>query len=185
MAKLIYHQTQSLDGYTADEKGNIDWSEPSEEVHRFVNDLVRSVGTFLFGRRMSETMSYWEAAFDDPTYPDYVRDFAEIYKAADKIVYSSTLSDISTARTRLEKSFDPDAVRAMKAKAQRDLSIGGPTLAAHAIEAGVVDELSMFVAPVVLGGGTKFLPENVKLELRLLDEKRFENGTVYLRYAPS
>ena len=185
MAKLIYHQTISLDGYTADEKGSIDWSEPSAEVHRFVNDLVRSVGTFLFGRRMSETMSYWEADFDDPSYPDYVQDFAGIYKAADKIVYSSTLREVSTARTRLERSFDPGAVRAMKQEAESDLSIGGPTLAARAIEAGLVDEFSMFVAPVILGGGTRFLPENVRVGLRLLDEKRFENGTVYMKYAPA
>ena len=182
---LIYHMTQSLDGYTADAKGNIDWSEPSDEVHRFVNDVVRSVGTFLFGRRMSETMQYWETALDDPSLADYARDFAEIYQAADKVVYSTTLDAATTARTRLERSFDPDAVRAMKDASDRDLGIGGPTLAARAIEAGLVDVYSFFVAPVILGGGTKALPENVRLDLRLLEEKKFAGGIVYLRYAPA
>jgi dihydrofolate reductase len=184
MATLIYHMTQSLDGYTADANGNIDWSEPTEEVHRFVNDVIRPVGTFLFGRRMSETMQYWESDFDDSSHPAFVRDFAEIYQAADKVIYSTTLDAATTTRTRLERSFDPDAVRAMKATSDRDIGIGGPTLATHAIEAGLVDVYSFFVAPVIIGGGTKALPENVRLDLRLLDEKRFASGIVYLRYAP-
>jgi dihydrofolate reductase len=185
MAKLIYNMTQSLDGYTADAKGSIEWSTPSAEVHFFVNDVVRSVGTFLFGRRMSETMQYWETALDDPELAAYARDFAEIYQAADKVVYSKTLDAAAGARVRLERSFDPEAVRAMKAASDRDLGIGGPTLAARAIEAGLVDVYSFFIVPVVVGGGTKALPENARLDLRLLEEKRFESGIVYLQYEPA
>lgn len=184
MAKLIYLMTHSLDGYTADEKGNFDFTEPDEEEHRFVNDVVRSVGTFLFGRKMHETMQYWDTALDDPNLVPVARDFAGIYGAADKIVYSSSVAKVTTPRTRLERSFDAGAVRELKETADRDLSIGGPTLAARAIEAGLVDEYHMFVAPVIVGAGTKMLPDNMKLELRLLDEKRFGNGFVYLRYEP-
>jgi dihydrofolate reductase len=182
MAKLIYSAIASLDGYVADEDGNFDWAVPDEEVHTFVNDLERPVGTHLYGRRMYETMVGWET---DPTLADrspLMRDFAEIWQAADKIVYSRTLERVTTARTRIERDFDPEAVRQMKAAAGHDLMVGGPDLAAQAIEAGLVDEWHLFVAPIVVGGGKQFLPNNVCLKLELLDERRFGNGMVHLRY---
>ncbi|MHB1133918.1 MAG: dihydrofolate reductase family protein [Chloroflexota bacterium] len=182
MAKLIYSAMASLDGYIADEQGNFDWAEPDEEVHTFANDLERSVGTYLFGRRMYEVMMTWET---DPTLADQspiLRDFATIWQAADKIVYSRTLAAASTARTRIERQFDREAVRQLKARADRDLAVGGPGLASQAIEAGLVDEYHIFVVPVVVGGGKRFLPDKVRLALELLDERRFGNGMVYLRY---
>ena len=181
MAKLIYLTIASLDGYVADEDGKFDWGEPDDEVHSFVNDLARPVGTYLYGRRMYEVMLAWEtpALADQPL---FIRDFAEIWRAADKIVYSSTLEAASSARTRIERVFDPEAVRQLKAAAPRDLAIGGPDLAAHAFRAGLVDELQLFVAPVAVGGGTQSLPDDVRLALELLDERRFENGMVHLRY---
>ena len=182
MANLIYSATTSLDGYIADENGNFDWTAPDEEVHAFINDLFRPTGTFLFGRRMYETMLYWETADQVPDQPAVERDFTAIWQAADKVVYSTTLDAASSARTRLERTFDPDAVRRMKAAAGRAISIGGHDLAAHAIRAGLVDEFHLFVVPVVLGGGKPFLPSNVRLNLDLLDERRFAGGTVYLRY---
>jgi dihydrofolate reductase/quercetin dioxygenase-like cupin family protein len=178
MANLIYSAIASLDGYVADEDGNFDWAVPDEEVHAFINDLNRSVGTYLYGRRMYETMAGWET---DPTLADrspYMRDFAEIWQAADKIVYSKTLEAISTARTRIERDFDPEGVRRMKALAGRDLIVGGPQLAAQAFEAGLVDECHLFVAPMVVGGGKRSLPDNVRLKLDLLDERRFGSGMV-------
>jgi dihydrofolate reductase len=181
MAKLIYSAITSLDGYVADEDGNFDWAEPDEEVHTFVNDLERSVGTYLYGRRMYEVMRAWETiTFADQ--PPFIQDYAEIWRAADKIVYSKTLETVSSARTRIERDFDPDAVRQLKASAGRDISVGGPGLAAHAIKAGLVDEYHLFVAPMVVGGGTQSLPNDVRLKLELLDERRFDNGVVYLRY---
>ncbi len=182
MAKLIYSVIASLDGYVADEDGNFDWAAPDEEVHAFINDLDRPVGTYLYGRRMYETMVGWET---DPTLADQsppMRDFAEIWQAADKLVYSRTLQAVSTARTRIERDFDPEAVRQTKALAGRDLIVAGPELAARAFEAGLVDELHLFVAPVVVGGGKRSLPDNVRLELELLDERRFGSGMVYLYY---
>jgi dihydrofolate reductase len=182
MAKLIYSVIASLDGYVADEDGNFDWAAPDEEVHAFINDLDRPVGTYLYGRRMYETMAGWET---DPALADQsplMRDFAEIWQAADKIVYSRTLQAVSTARTRIERDFDPEAVRQTKALAGRDLIVGGPELAARAFEAGLVDECHLFVAPVVVGGGKRSLPDNVRLELELLDERRFGSGMVYLYY---
>lgn len=182
MAKLIYSVIASLDGYVADEDGNFDWAAPDEEVHAFINDLDRPVGTYLYGRRMYETMVGWET---DPTLADQsppMRDFAEIWQAADKLVYSRTLQAVSTARTRIERDFDPEAVRQTKALAGRDLIVSGPQLAAHAFEAGLVDECHLFVAPVVVGGGKRSLPDNVRLELELLDERRFGSGMVYLYY---
>jgi dihydrofolate reductase len=182
MAKLIYSAIASLDGYVADEDGNFDWAVPDEEVHAFINNLDRSVGTYLYGRRMYETMVGWET---DPTLADrspLMRDFAEIWQAADKIVYSRTLERVTTARTRIERDFDPEAVRQMKAAAGHDLMVGGPDLAAQAIEAGLVDEWHLFVAPIVVGGGKQFLPNNVRLKLELLDERRFGNGMVHLHY---
>jgi dihydrofolate reductase len=181
MARLIYSAIASLDGYVADESGNFDWAAPDEDVHRFVNELERPVGTYLYGRRMYETMVFWETA-GGADQPPFVRDFAELWRAADKVVYSTTLERVSTARTRIERDFDADAVRRTKAEAERDLGVGGPGLAAHAIAAGLVDEYQLFVAPVVVGGGTRWLPDRVRLDLELLDERRFESGFVFLRY---
>jgi dihydrofolate reductase len=182
MGKLIYSAITSLDGYVADEDGNFDWAEPDEEVHSFVNDLERPVGTYLYGRRMYEVMVYWETAHTLPDQSAFVRDFAQIWQAADKIVYSKTLETVSSARTRIERDFDPEAVRRLKESTERDLTVGGPKLAAHAIKAGLVDELQLFVTPIVVGGGNQSLPEHVRLELELLEERRFRNGVVYLRY---
>jgi dihydrofolate reductase len=182
MAKLIYSAITSLDGYVADEKGNFDWAAPDEEVHSFVNDLERPVGTYLYGRRMYEAMVYWETAHTLAGEPPVVHDFAEIWQAADKIVYSRTLETAGSARTRLERDFDPETVRQLKASAGRDITVGGPDLAAQAIRAGLVDEFQLFVAPVVVGGGKQALPDNVRLKLELLDERRFGSGVVYLHY---
>jgi dihydrofolate reductase len=182
MAKLIYSTITSLDGYVADEDGKFDWAEPDEEVHSFVNDLYRPVGTFLFGRRMYEVLVAWEA-LELADQPSYIQDFAEIWRTADKVVYSKTLETASSARTRIERDFEPEAVRQLKATAERDLSVGGPDLAAQALEAGLVDEIHLVVAPVVVGGGNQALPDKVRLDLELLDERRFGNGMVHLRYA--
>jgi len=182
MAKLIYAALTSLDGYVADEDGNFDWAKPSEEVHVFVNDLERPVGTHLYGRRMYEVMAYWETADTVADQPPFVRDYAKIWKAAEKIVYSRTLAEVSSARTRIEREFDIDAIRQLKATADRDISVGGPDLAAQTIKAGLVDELHLFLAPVVVGGGKRSLPDDVRLEPELLDERRFANGVVHLHY---
>ena len=182
MAKLIYSALTSLDGYVADEDGNFDWAKPSEEVHVFVNDLERPVGTYLFGRRMYEVMAYWETADTVADQPPVVRDYAKIWQTAEKIVYSRTLSEVSSANTRIEREFDIDAVRQLKATADRDIGVGGPDLAAQAIEAGLVDELHLFLSPVVVGGGKPSLPDKVRLELELLDERRFANSVVHLHY---
>jgi dihydrofolate reductase len=181
MAKLIYSAITSLDGYVADEDGNFDWAEPDEEVHSFINDLELPVGTYLFGRRMYEVMVAWET-ISLADQPPAMRDFAEIWRAADKIVFSKTLEAVSSARTRIEREFDPDAVRELKATAGRDLAVGGPELAAHAFRARLVDECHLFLAPIVVGGGKRSLPNRVRLGLELLDERRFGNGMVYLRY---
>lgn len=182
MAKLIYSGIMSLDGYTADAKGNFDWSMPDEEVHGFVNELERPIGTYLFGRRMYQVMSVWEDMSLEGE-PQVMRDYAELWKSADKIVYSTTLQGATTSRTRIEREFDANAVRALKEAAPRDMSIGGPVLAAHAIKAGLVDEFQLFLTPVVVGGGLRYLPDDVGLSLELLEERRFRNGVVYLRYA--
>ena len=182
MAKLIYSAIASLDGYVADEDGNFDWAVPDEEVHTFINNLARPVGTYLYGRRMYETMVGWET---DPTLADQsplMEDFAQIWRAADKIVYSKTLEAVSTTRTRIERDFDSEAVRRMKVLAARDLIVGGPELAAQAFRAGLVEECHLFVAPMVVGGGKRSLPDDVRLKLELLDERRFESGMVYLHY---
>ena len=181
MAKLIYLAIASLDGYVADEEGRFDWGEPDEEVHAFVNDLARPVGTYLYGRRMYEVMVAWET-LELAEEPPSIRDFAQIWRAADKIVYSRTLAASSSARTRIERDFDAEAVRELKAAAEHDLAVGGPELAAHAFRAGLVDECHFLLAPVVVGGGKRCLPDRVRLELELLDERRFENGMVHLRY---
>jgi dihydrofolate reductase len=183
MARLIYSVIASLDGYVADEDGRFDWAEPDAEVHAFVNDLERPVGTYLYGRRTYETMVFWESPPDLPDQPSFVQEFAEIWRSADKIVYSNTLQAVTSAKTRIERDFDAEAVRQMKGAAGRDLTVGGPDLAAQAIEAGLVDEYRLFLVPVVVGGGKRFLPENsVRVNLELLDERRFRNGTVYLHY---
>ena len=182
MARLIYSAIASLDGYIADEDGNFDWAVPDEEVHAFVNDLARPLGTYLYGRRMYEMMVGWET---DPALAEQsplMRDFAEIWQAADKIVYSKTLEAVSTASTRIERDFDPAAVRRMKASAGRDVGVGGAELAAQAFRAGLVDECHLFVAPIVVGGGKRSLPEDVRVKLELLGERRFGNGMVYLHY---
>ena len=181
MTKLIYSAITSLDGYVADENGKFDWAEPDEEVHTFVNDLHRSVGTYLYGRRMYEVMVAWET-MNLADQPPFIQDFAEIWRAADKIVFSRTLETVSSARTRIERDFDPEAVRQMKAAPGRDITVGGPDLAAHAFKAGLVDECQLFIAPIMVGGGKQALPDNVRLKLQLLDERRFGNGMVHLRY---
>jgi dihydrofolate reductase len=182
MAKLIYSAITSLDGYVADEDGNFDWAAPDEAVHSFVNELERQVGTYLYGRRIYETMVYWETAHTLPDQPPVVEDFAEIWQAADKIVYSRTLEAVSSARTRIERDFDPEAVRQLKESAGHDISVGGPDLAAQAIKAGLVDEYHLFLTPIIVGGGKQSLPDNVRLELELLDERRFGNGVLHLHY---
>jgi len=182
MATLIYSAITSLDGYVADVDGNFDWAAPDEEVHTFVNDLERSVGTYLYGRRMYEVMVYWESAHTVADQPTFMQDYAEIWQAADKIVYSKSLEAVSSARTRIERELDPEAIRQMKAAPGRDISVGGPDLAAQAIKAGLVDECHLFVAPIVVGGGKQSIPNNVRLELELLDEHRFGNGVVHLHY---
>jgi dihydrofolate reductase len=176
---LIYAAITSLDGFVADESGDFGWAAPDAEVHAFVNDLERPIGTHLYGRRMYEVMSAWETMDDDA--PE-MRDFAQIWRAADKVVYSRTLPAPVTARTRLEREFDPDAVLRMKAEAGADISIGGPELAGEALRAGLVDELHLFVTPVVVGGGTRWLPDDVRIDLELLDERRFSNGVVHLHH---
>jgi dihydrofolate reductase len=182
MAKLIYSAITSLDGYMEDEDGNFDWSAPDDEVHAFVNDLERPVGTYLYGRRMYEVMTYWESAHTVDNQPPVMQDFAELWQAADKVVYSRTLGAVSSARTRIERDFDPEAVRRLKASAERDLTVGGPDLAAQALRAGLVDECHLFLSPVVVGGGKRALPDDVRLELELLDERHFGNGVVHLHY---
>jgi dihydrofolate reductase len=180
LARLSYSAIASLDGYVADRDGGFGWAEPDEEVHAFVNELERPIGTYLYGRRMYETMVAWERAGDG--LPPVASDYARIWQAADKVVYSRTLEDVSTARTRLERELDPDAVRRLKEASARDLSIGGPTLAGSALRAGLVDDLALFVVPVVVGGGTRALPDDVRLVLELVDERRFAGGVVFLRY---
>ncbi len=182
MAKLIYSAIASLDGYTVDENDNFDWAAPDEEVHAFVNDLERPIGRYLYGRRMYEVMAFWEAAPTATDHQSVSGDYAQIWRAAEKIVYTSTLNAVSSTKTRIERSFDPAAVRRLKATAAQDLGIGGAQLAGQALAAGLVDECRLFVNPVVVGGGTRWLPDGLRLQLELLDEHRFEGGVVYLRY---
>ena len=181
-AKLIYSAITSLDGYVADEDGNFDWAAPDEEVHSFFNDLERPVGTYLYGRRMYEVMVYWETAVTVADRSTASQDYAAIWQAADKIVYSKTLEAPSSARTQIERDFDPDAVRELKASTDSDITVGGPELAAEALRAGLVDELRLFLNPVVVGTGKRSLHDDVRLDLELLDERRFGNGVVHLHY---
>ena len=184
MARLIYTAITSLDGCVADREGRFDWAEPDQEVHAFVNDLERPAGTYLYGRRMYETMVYWETAHAVAGQPSVARDYAAVWQAADKVVFSRTLEAVSSARTRIERAFVPEAVRRLKASAERDLTVGGPELAGHAIRAGLVDEYRLFVTPVAVGGGSRALPEEIRIDLELLDERRFRSGVVYLCYRP-
>ena len=182
MANLIYAAITSLDGYVADEDGNFDWAEPDEEVHTFVNDVVREAGTHLYGRRMYEVMVAWETTPTLADQPSFAHDFAEIWRAADKIVYSTTLETVSSARTRIERHFDADVIRRLKASTQRSVTVGGPDLAAQAVRAGLVDEYHLFVTPTIVGGGKPSLPATTRVELELIDEHRFGNGVVHLHY---
>ena len=179
MSKLIYSAIASLDGYVADTEGRFDWAAPDAEVHAFVNDLERPIGTYLYGRRMYETMAVWET-LEDPE--PALRDYAQLWRAADKVVYSRTLDSVSTPRTRLERELEPDAVRALVERAPRDVSVGGPALAGAALAAGLVDQLQLFLNPVAVGGGTHALPDGVSLALELLDQRRFGSGVVFLGY---
>ena len=183
MATLLYTVIASLDGYTVDADGRFDWAEPSEDVHAHINAAERPVGTYLYGRRLYETMAGWQELGTDPGDPPVTKDYGELWRAAEKVVYSATLDAVSTPRTRLERSFDPAAVRALKDATDADLSVGGATLAADALRAGLVDECRIYLAPVVVGGGTPWLPDGLRLRLRLLDEQRFASGMVHLRYA--
>jgi dihydrofolate reductase len=180
MARLIYSAIASLDLYTTDADGGFEWAAPSPEVHAFVNARERDAGTYLYGRRMYDTMAVWET-LDDPA-PE-LREYAELWRAADKVVYSRTLEVPRSMRTRIEREFDPAAVREMKRALERDITVGGPELAGQALAAGLVDEVELYLSPVVVGGGTRALPDGVSLQLELMDERRFANGVVYLRYA--
>lgn len=182
MAKLIYSMLASFDGFVADEDGNFDWAEPDEEVHAFVNDLSRSIGTHLFGRKMYDVMAAWENLPDFDTQPPVMQDFARIWQAAEKVVFSKTMQDVRTGRTRLERSFDPEKIAALKRSSSSDLSVSGPGLAALAIGAGLVDEFHIFLAPVIVGDGNRLLPEGVRSKLELLDQRHFESGFAYVHY---
>ena len=182
MSKLIYSAIGSLDGYVEDEYGRFDWAAPDEEVHAFVNDLERPIGTYLYGRRMYETMVFWETVSADADEPEVFWDYVKIWRAAEKVVYSRTLQTPSSERTRIERDFDPDAVRQLKQSSTADIAIGGGELAGQAIAAGLVDECHLFLCPIVVGGGKRALPDDVRAPLELLDERRFESGVVHLHY---
>ncbi|HUY75438.1 MAG TPA: dihydrofolate reductase family protein [Ktedonobacterales bacterium] len=182
MAKLIYSAITSLDGYVADEHGNFDWAAPDEEVHAFVNDLERPIGAYLYGRRMYDVMVYWETAHTLADSSPVEQDYTTIWQAADKVVYSKTLATVASAKTRIERNFDPEVVRQLKATAGRDIGVGGPDLAAQAIKAGLVDEIRLFLTPVIVGGGNPALPNHIRMQLELLDERRFASGVVHLDY---
>jgi dihydrofolate reductase len=184
MAKLIYSMFTSLDSYTEDGHGRFGWGAPEdEELHSYINELASSFGTYLYGRRMYETMVYWETAHTVRDQPQFVRDFARQWQAAEKIVYSRTLAEPRSARTRIEREFDPGAVRRLKADAEHDITVDGPELAAQAIRASLVDEFQMIVCPVVVGSGKRFFPDGVRLNLELVEERRFRKGVIVLRYA--
>jgi dihydrofolate reductase len=185
MTKLIYAAIASLDGYVEDEEGKFDWAAPDEEVHAFVNDLDRPIGTYLYGRRMYETMVFWETVSTEADQPTVFQDYAGIWQAAEKIVYSRTLQTVSSARTRIERDFDRDAVRQLKQSSVANIAVGGAELAGHAIRAGLVDECHLLLCPIVVGAGKRALPDNVGAQLELLDERRFRNGVVHLHYRVS
>jgi dihydrofolate reductase len=181
MTKLLYSSMVSLDGYFEDAEGKFDWATPDEEVHAFANERMRPIGTHLYGRRLYEAMTYWEQP-PPAEEPPAMHEFAALWQAADKIVYSRTLEAVATARTRLERTFDPEAVRQLKARAELDLVIGGGELARAAFAAGLIDEVQLYVSPILVGGGKRALPDGVRLELALVEERRFSGGTVFLRY---
>ncbi len=185
MAKLVYSAITSIDGYTADDDGDIVWGAPGPEVFAFINELERSFGTHLYGRRMYEAMVYWETSDPAADQPPHLGDFAGIWRSADKVVYSRTLGAVASARTRIERAFDPEAVRRMKETAGHDISVGGADLAGQAMAAGLVDELHLFLTPVTVGGGTPALPDHVRTSLELLRVDRFEDGVVHLQYRTS
>jgi len=185
MAKLVYSAIMSLDGYTADEDGNFDWGAPDAEVSTFINKLERGIGTHLYGRRMYDTMVFWETFAAAEDQPPYVRDFARTWRAAEKVVYSRTLGAVSSARTRIEPAFDPAAVQRMKATLEHDISVGGPDLAGQAIAAGLVDEMHLFLTPIVVGGGKRALPGRFHSNPELLRVDRFVGGVVHLQYRTS
>jgi dihydrofolate reductase len=182
MAKLIYSAIASLDGYVEDEQGRFEWAAPDDEVHAFVNDLERPIGVYLYGRRMYETMVYWETAGTSGDPPAVIRDYAEIWRAAEKIVYSRTLETVSSAKTRIERDLDTDAIQRLKETSGSDITIGGAELAGQAIAAGLVDELHLLLGPIVVGGGKRALPDNTRAQLQLMDERRFRSGVVHLHY---
>jgi dihydrofolate reductase len=182
LAQLIYAAITSVDGFIEDKEGKFDWAEPDEEVHRFVNDVERGAGTHLYGRRMYETMLVWETDPSLAAHSAVMRDFAEIWQAADKVVFSRTLKAATTTKTRIERTFDPEAIRNLKATTARDILIGGPDLAAHAFRAGLVDQYHAYLNPIIVGGGKPSLPEGVRLKLELTENRRFHNGVVFLRY---
>jgi dihydrofolate reductase len=184
MARLIYSAIASADGYVEDAGGSFGWAAPDEELHRFVNELQRPVGTYLYGRRMYQTMLYWETAHQVPGQPSYVQDFTRLWQAADKIVFSATLATASSARTRIERTFSPGMIRQLKQAADRDMTVSGASLAGQALTAGLVDELQLFLVPVIVGGGKPALPAGARLDLELLDTRSFAGGGVYLRYRP-
>lgn len=182
MARLVYAVLASLDGYVADEAGNFDWAAPGEDVHRFINELESSVGTYLYGRKLYEVMAVWQNMPDIEQEPDVIREYADIWQSADKIVFSETLSAVTTPKTRLERSFDRQSVRAMVTDQEQDVSIGGPTLASHALRAGIVDDVHLFIVPHIVGGGTSCWPAETRLALVLVGQNRFADGTVHLQY---
>ena len=182
MAKLIYAAIASLDGYVADREGKFEWAAPDEEVHAAVNDIERPIGTHLYGRRMYEVLRAWETMDTGPDEPALIRDYAEIWRSAEKIVYSRTLEEVSSAKTRIEREFEPEAVRELKASAKQDLAVGGPGLAAEAFRAGLVDECHLFLHPILVGEGTAALPAGLRIELELLAERRFSGGVVHLHH---
>jgi dihydrofolate reductase len=182
MANLVYSAIASLDGYIADQRGDFSWARPDEEVHAFVNDRERPLGTYLLGRRMYEVMKVWEGDEVLDGQPECMRDYAEIWRGAEKIVYSRTLAEVETGRTRLERNFEIEAIRALKDAAERDVSIGGPELAAQALDAGLVDEIQLFLVPTAVGAGKPALPIRNRMPLQLQDQRSFGNGTIYLRY---
>jgi dihydrofolate reductase len=181
VAKLHYSGLVSVDGFLNDRDGRFDWAEPDPDVHRFVNDFQRSIGTHLYGKRMYEVMVAWET-MPLAGEPDYIADYAHIWRAAEKVVYSTTMKDAASARTSIQQRFDPESIRALKQASSNDFSIGGAELAGQAFSAGLVDECHFFVSPVIVGGGTRFLPTDLSAQLELLEDRRFGNGTVYLRY---
>lgn len=185
MGKLIYIATVSLDGFTEDAEGNFDWSQPGDDQHAFINDLIRPIGTHLYGRRMYETMAVWETEPAFAAESEVMTDFAHVWQAAQKVVYSTTLEAPLTTKTRIERTFEPDSIRAMKDAADQDLAVGGPNLAAHAFKSGLIDECHLFIAPITLGSGKPALPTDQRIDLELLDERQFDTGILYLRHRVS